>query len=227
MKEVTDTGDPGTTSPFLGLAPYLKCRDDSNSNMSHPATTPSRLPAPAKWSVEEYHQMTAVGLLQNRHVELLNGDIVEMSPVGSLHEGRGDNVADYLRERLGRSARVRENKAVTLSSSSEPEPDIAVVEYRDYTDHHPYPENIFLLIEIANSSLDYDLQVKRPIYAQAAIQEYWVMDVSGQKLHVFTGVDEADYQSERIFDLTSDQSLSMQAFPDIELSLAQMQQLRG
>lgn len=80
MKEAIDTGDPGTTSPFLGFAPYLECRDDSNSNMSHPATTPSRLPVPAKWSVEEYHQMTAVGLLQNRHVELLNGDIVEMSP---------------------------------------------------------------------------------------------------------------------------------------------------
>lgn len=170
--------------------------------------------------------MIAVGLLHNRYVELLNGDIVEMSPVGSLHEGRGDNVADYLREHLGRRARVRESKAITLSSSSEPEPDIAVVEYRDYTDHHPYPENIYLLIEIANTSLDYDLNVKRPIYAQAGIREYWVMDVNGQKLYVFTGVNEADYQSEQILDLTADQNILMQAFPDIELSLTQMQQLR-
>lgn len=200
--------------------------------MSQTHTPSLQMPSLAKWSVDDYHQMIDIGLLRDRQVELLNGDIVEMSPVGSLHEGRGDNVADYLRERLGYRARIRGNKAVTLSPTSEPEPDIAVVEYRDYSDHHPYPENIYLLIEIAKTSLTYDLEVKRPAYARAGIQEYWVLDIVNQKLYVFHSLSgkgvTADYQVEEVLNLAAEAPIiRIQAFPDIELSVGKMQQLGG
>jgi Uma2 family endonuclease len=187
----------------------------------------SALLTPVKWTVDEYHQMIASGLLRDRRVELLNGDVVEMAPVEPPHEGMSDAAIEHLRDRLGRRVLVRAGKAVTLPTS-EPLPDIAVVERRDYSDHHPYPENIYLLIEIANSRPERDLEVKRPVYARAGIAEYWVFDLLHDELRVFRDVmstgDGADYQT----DITwQDDLISMQAFPDVALSVAAMKRLVG
>ncbi len=107
----------------------------------------------AKWSVEDYHLMIESGVLNNRSVELLEGEIIEMSPEGPLHSATNDNAAEYLRELLRGTARIREAHPITLISS-EPEPDIAVVRLTNtnYTDRHPYPEDIYWLVEIAAES---------------------------------------------------------------------------
>lgn len=174
---------------------------------------------PIKWSVEDYHQMIAVGLLCDRRVELLEGDIVEMSPVEPIHDDIGDELAAYLRSKLSARAKIRECKAVTLPTS-EPQPDIAIVENRRYGDHHPYPENIYLLIEIAKSRPARDLETKRQIYAKAGIQEYWVLNLAAQELRVFRDIVQAggipDYQIKAAWEL---QTISILAFPDIALSL--------
>lgn len=96
--------------------------------------------ATARWTLEDYYQMIAVGLLEGRSVELLNGLIVEMPPESPAHAQKSTNRADSLRERLGRRVLIRDAKPITLSSSnSESEPDIAVVvPDRDvYCDRHP------------------------------------------------------------------------------------------
>ncbi len=118
--------------------------------------------------------MIAGGILNNRQVELLEGEIVEMSPEGEAHAYSSDEAGEYLAKLLGERAKIRHAKPITLPNDSEPEPDIAIVQRlgRNYREHHPYVENIFWLIEYANSSLEKDLQNKSKIYAEVGIPIY-------------------------------------------------------
>lgn len=131
----------------------------------------------AKWSVEEYHHMIDAGILHGRSVELLTGDIVETSPEIPLHYTTAKRDAKYLEDLLADKADVRFNGPITLADS-EPEPDIAIVRLPEaaYNLRHPNPQNIFWIVEVANSSLKKDLEIKAAIYATAAIQEYWVLE---------------------------------------------------
>lgn len=126
----------------------------------------------AKWTIDEYHRMIDAGILSDRQVELLQGEIVEMSPEGEPHAYCSDEAGEYLTDLLGKHAKIRQAKPITLPNDSEPEPDIAIVQRlgREYREHHPYPENIFWLIEYANSSLEKDLETKSKIYAQAGLE---------------------------------------------------------
>ena len=149
----------------------------------------------AKWTIDEYHSMIEAGLLDNRQVELLKGKIVEMSPEGEAHAYFSSEAEDYLRTLLGNRATICSGKPITLPDDSEPEPDIAIVQRlgREYLAHHPYPENIFWLIEYSNSSLDKDLNVKTQIYAAVGIQEYWVVNLKKRQLIVFRDPEETEY----------------------------------
>lgn len=140
----------------------------------------------AKWSVEDYHHMIAAGILRDRRVELLAGDIIQMSPEGPLHASRLRKIANYLRSLLNGLALVSEAHPVTLQQS-EPEPDIAIVRLPEskYDRRHPGSEDIFWLIEIADTTLAVDLNKKKQIYAAAGINEYWVMNVKANSLTVF------------------------------------------
>ena len=100
-----------------------------------------------KWTVEDYHQLIETGLLEGKPVELLEGELIEMSPEGIPHSFTNRSVADYLRTLLNGKAMVSEAHPITLDNS-EPEPDIAIVRLPDdiYKQHHPYPQNIYWLI---------------------------------------------------------------------------------
>jgi len=123
----------------------------------------------SKWTVAEYHRMVHVGILDDRHVELLQGAIVEMPPEGKPHAHLSTDAADYLRELLRGQAKIRDSKPITLPNQSELEPDLAVIQDLGdvYLAHHPYPENIFWVIEYANSSLRKDLEIKTKIYVSS------------------------------------------------------------
>jgi Uma2 family endonuclease len=140
----------------------------------------------AKWSIDDYHRMIEAGILHDRQVELLGGEIVEMSPETPLHYTTAKRGAKYLEELLSGKAEVRFNGPITLSDS-EPEPDIAMVRSPEvaYWDHHPSPEEIYWLIEIAHTSLKRDLEIKLALYAAAGIREYWILDLSAKQLLVF------------------------------------------
>ncbi|MEC4894662.1 MAG: Uma2 family endonuclease [Oscillatoria sp. PMC 1051.18] len=173
----------------------------------------------AKWTVEDYHRMIAAGILQGRQVELLNGEIVEMAPEGEFHAYSSDEAGEYLIYLLGNRAKVRQGKPITLlQSNSEPEPDLAIVERlgQNYRQHHPYPENIFWLIEYANSSLSKDLEVKTQIYAAAGIQEYWVINLRTLQLIVFREPTSEGYQSREIF---SEGEIIPLAFRDLNIRI--------
>ena len=178
-----------------------------------------------KWSLSDYHKMIEVGILSDRRVELILGNIIEMSPEGPLHRFINHTTVKYLRTLLKDQAEVIEAHPITLSDS-EPEPDIAIARSPDrlYLNRHPYPEDIYWLIEIADTTLNKDLGIKKKAYAQAGIAEYWVIDLSSVTLKVFLNPTEEDYQTECEY---RDGIVSPQAFPDIEIMIKQLLNLEN
>ncbi len=172
----------------------------------------------AKWTIDEYHQMIEAGLLENRRVELLRGEIVEMSPEKEPHAYFSSESGEYLMRLLGERAMVRQAKPITLPNDSEPEPDIAVVQRlgREYLEHHPYPENIFWLIEYSNTTLQKDLETKSKIYAEVGIPEYWVVNLKKRQLIVFRDPQDGDYASKSTY---SSGTIYPVAFPDVAVSV--------
>lgn len=176
----------------------------------------------AKWTLEQYHQMIAAGVLDQCAVELLNGEIIEMPPEGEPHAYFRTELKDELAAKLGRRAKIRDAAPITIpQSQSEPEPDIAVVHPlgREYLQHHPYPENVFWLIEFSKTSLTKDLDAKVKTYASANIPEYWVVDLKNRKLIVFRQPVDGDYQDRQ--ELTQGDICSL-AFPDISFAVKSM-----
>lgn len=119
----------------------------------------------AKWTLDDYHRMIEAGILDDRRVELLRGDIVEVPPETPPHAYISTEATSYLLTLLNGVADVRSGKPITLPNQSEPEPDLAIIQDlgREYRDHHPYPENIFWLIEYSDSDFSIDFELKRKI----------------------------------------------------------------
>lgn len=153
----------------------------------------------ARISLDQYHRMVEAGIWDDRHVELLNGIIVEMSPEGIPHASKRTKAQEYLAKLLGEAAQLRIAAPITLPEGSEPEPDIAVVHRQDdeYDQHHPYPHDIFWLIEYSNTSLEKDSGMKAEIYAKANIPEYWIVDLRASKLIVLREPVNGTYQSQQ------------------------------
>ncbi len=136
-------------------------------------------------SVEDYHRMIDAGILgpQDR-VELIEGQIIEMAAIGSWHAAYVDKIDTLLKKLLGEEAIVRTQNPIQIVAFSEPEPDVAIVKPRKdfYAMQHPKPSQVYLIIEVADSSLDLDREVKLPLYAAAGVPEYWILNVNAQEI---------------------------------------------
>ncbi|MFO5494443.1 MAG: Uma2 family endonuclease, partial [Cuspidothrix sp.] len=127
-------------------------------------------------TVNEYHQMAEMGIFHTEErLELISGQIIKMAAKGTAHEAAITRTQRILNQRLGNKVLIRTQSPIKLDDYSEPEPDIAVVKTNvlDYEDHHPQPSEVFLVIEIADSSLKYDREVKTLAYAKSGIIDYW------------------------------------------------------
>ncbi|MEH1815553.1 MAG: Uma2 family endonuclease [Nostoc sp.] len=175
----------------------------------------------AKWTIDEYHRMIDANILSDRKVELLKGEIVEIFAEGEPHAYSSGEAGDYLAKLLAGRAKICHAKPITLPNDSEPEPDIAIVQPlgREYRQHHPYPENIFWLIEYANSSLEKDLETKSKIYAEAGILEYWVVNLKKFHLVVYREILDAEYATKLTLTGGIIQPL---AFPDVSVAVEQI-----
>lgn len=174
-----------------------------------------------KWTLERYHAAIDAGLFDDQSVELLRGDITIMTPEREPHACYSSDGAEYLRRLLGERAAVRETKPITLPNRSEPIPDIAIVQppLRRYLAHHPYPEDIFWLIEYSDTTLAKDLGVKKRVYAEAEILEYWVVDLRNVRLKVFRDWTQGNYQTE----LTLEQgAISPTRFRDVVVEVGRL-----
>lgn len=175
------------------------------------------------WTVDDYHRMIATQILiAENKVELLEGQIIEMSPQLPPHSATTQVASDYLRELLAGKATIRVQLPVTVRPNSEPEPDIAVVRINPqrYVNSHPIPDDIFLLVEVADSTLSKDRNQKSRTYAKAKIPEYWVLDVISQQVYVFREPGKDGYGQESVLDV--DTTLSLVAFPEIEVEIKQL-----
>jgi len=173
---------------------------------------------------EEYHRMGEVGILKETdRVELIRGEIVEMSPIGRRHYAFVNNLSQLLIIRLTGRAIVAVQGPIALADDTEPEPDLAVIRHRTppYKEREAYTEDAFLLIEVADTSLAYDRSTKLRLYAEAGIPEYWVVDCVAESVEVHR-TPHADRYRDVTRAAAPSATVALQAFPDVTLTLAEI-----
>ena len=178
---------------------------------------------PRLFNVDEYYAMAEAGILApEERVELLNGEIVEMSPIGDVHAYSVDEAVYLFTIQLGERARVRSQNPVRLASNREFQPDVSILRWREdkYLSGHPMPEDVLLLIEVSDSTLDYDRNVKLAIYAEAEIPETWIANIPDQVVEVYTLPSGGVYQMRQVFSVG--ESVSPLAFPDVSLPVSRI-----
>lgn len=178
-------------------------------------TTPTELPL-ARISCEKYHALIRSGAFtEDDRLELLNGYLIQKMSIGPNHAGAVKALNFLLSRRLGDRAIVAVQDPVTINEYSEPEPDIVVARFREdfYREKHPTPADILLVVEVADSSLSYDLNAKIPLYAAADIPEAWLVNLATRQITVFTRPDGAAYTQSRL--CKSGDNLTMPGFADV------------
>ena len=177
-------------------------------------------PALRQWTVAEYDRMIAAGILaEDDRVELIEGRIIEMSPIGSRHAACVKRLSELLRDEVGKAANVGVQDPIHLSDYSEPEPDLSLLRRRAdfYADSHPTPADVLLLIEVADSSLMFDREKKLPLYATAGIPELWIVDLVSDNVTVYAEPTYEAFAVERQF--TRGQIIVSAAIPNLQLTV--------
>lgn len=174
-------------------------------------------------SVHDYHRMAESGILQpDERIELLEGQIIQMAAKGTAHRAAVTRIQRLFQAQIGDRVLICLQDPVQLDDYSEPEPDIAILvpDPLDYAEHHPTPAEVYLLIEVSDTTLKFDRERKAPAYARAGIQEYWVLDVNDRKLHVYRSPNQDGYQSETI--LAEELTIAPLAFPECVIAIKEM-----
>lgn len=176
--------------------------------------------ASRRFTVDEYLALGAAGILtKEERVELLDGEIIQMAPIGNRHQNSVDWLGDLMSEAVGDRAMVRVQGSIQLDDASAPQPDIAVIRRRSINEIGPVlPSDVYLLVEVADSSLEFDLGEKLARYAAAGIPEVWVANLRAGELVVNTEPAGTTYANVRVIPL--DGTVSPQAFPDAVLAVA-------
>jgi Uma2 family endonuclease len=172
------------------------------------------------FTVQEYHLMGEAGIFSNNErVELIEGEIIQMAAIGKRHAARVDRLANLFYDRVRRRAIIRVQNPICLDDKSEPQPDIALVQRRAdfYEESLPNSQHIFLLVEVADSTVDYDRDVKVPNYARSGIQEVWLWDLEVNCLEVYRDPTANGYSS--LQKIERGEMVSPLAFPDFEVSV--------
>lgn len=175
-----------------------------------------------RWTVEEYQRLGETGFFhEDDRVELLNGDIVIMAPIGIRHVKAVRNLNRVMVLQYDGRALVDVQSPVIIDGHSEPQPDILLLHPNAKSrDSLPIPEDVLVLIEVAESSLAYDLKDKRQAYARAGIVEYWLLDLTKSQMYVFRDPTSEGYCSEKI--VAADESIAPLAFPDDPIALSEL-----
>ena len=153
------------------------------------------------FTVYEFAKMGEAGIFtEDDRVELIDGEVREMVPIGSHHVAIVNRLNVTLVELLKRSAILQVQNPLRLDSHNEPQPDFSIIKARDdyYKTSLPEPGDTLLVIEVADSSLAYDLNEKAPRYAKSMIPELWVVDLEAEFVRVFTRPEPSGYASERV-----------------------------
>jgi Uma2 family endonuclease len=178
---------------------------------------------PHRFTVADYHKMAEAGILaEDDRVELIQGEVMEMAPIGRRHLACVDRLNGLVTRRLGDHVIVRVQGALRLSQHLEPQPDVVLLRVRPdfYATADAGPEDVLLIIEVADTSLQYDRDVKVPLYAQAGIPEVWLVDLNGASITVHREPGPEGYRSVRV--VRGDDRLNPEAFPEFVLTADQI-----
>jgi Uma2 family endonuclease len=184
-----------------------------------------------RFTIAEYHRLDEIGLLQKENhedrTELIRGEILFMAAKGTKHTVCCSNVNRALNKLVGDRAIIRCQDPILLPPDSQPEPDFVIVRDRpdNYLDGHPLPEDILLVIEIADSSLIYDRDIKGAMYAEAGINDYWLFNLNDNRLEAYSepycdAQGEGNYTQRRY--IFSHQVISIPTFPDLQMELSKI-----
>jgi Uma2 family endonuclease len=181
-----------------------------------------------RFTLEEYHKLIDIGFLkEDDHIQLINGDLIEMVSKGRGHETCLRRLWKELPNMIGNRAILQSQSPVIIPPKSEPEPDFAIVKNRDddYFLSHPQAEDVLLIIEVADSSIKYDQDVKIPLYAKAGISDYWIFNLLDNYLECYSETYENKqgnfgYMNKRI--ILPHQTIDLPCFPDLQLDLSKV-----
>ncbi len=176
-----------------------------------------------RWTRERYERMVAAGVLTPEDkVELIDGEMIEVTPQGTAHAAAIMAAEEALREAFGPGYGIRVQLPLALTDDSEPEPDIAVVEgsWRNYREAHP--STALLVVEVAEGSLDYDRERKGSLYARAGIEEYWIVNLPDRLLEVYRNPGKSDgigggFAYREVLHISEGESISPLARPDARI----------
>lgn len=173
-----------------------------------------------RFTLTEYHRMIEAGVLhEDCPVELIEGELLTMSPIGGRHASCVDRLNRVFSRRLGDDVIVRIQNPVEVGGRSEPGPDVLLLKARAdfYASGHPKPEDVFLIVEVADTSLEYDRQVKIPLYARNGVPEVWLVDLTHDYVVVYREPLEDMYGVTQVF--RRGETICPQAFPDLEVGV--------
>lgn len=176
-----------------------------------------------RFTVQEYHQMAQAGILgEDDRVELIEGEIVEMTPIGRRHASCVARLVHRFGRELRDAAVIWPQNPVRLGEDSEPEPDLALLRPRAdfYASGHPGPEDVLLLVEVADSSADPDRRVKVPLYARSGIQEVWLVDLEQETVTIYRDPAPDGYRTAQV--VRRGDELAPAAFPHVTLKAADL-----
>jgi len=176
-----------------------------------------------KFTVFDFHRMGEAGIFsKDDRVELLEGEIIDMTPIGSRHAACVARLDRQLNQLVGTSAIVWAQNPIRLNDQSEPQPDMALLKPRPdfYENAHPQPADILLIIEVADSSVDFDRETKLPLYAKAGIPELWIVDLTQRRVEMYQQPSGEKYTS--VSQLNHSEQATPQAFPTCKIPLQEI-----
>jgi Uma2 family endonuclease len=154
------------------------------------------------FTAEEFERIGKAGIFrQDARLELIEGEIFEMSPIGSPHAACVKFLSGLLHRLFGNTFIVGVQDPVRLNDFSEPQPDVSLLRWRDdyYRDAHPTPADVLLLIEVADTTVVADRTVKVPLYARAAVAEAWVVNIPEERVEIYSDPSGGSYQRAEVF----------------------------
>ena len=173
------------------------------------------------FTVDEYHRMAKAGVFhEDDRVELIDGQVVEMTPIGPRHARCVDDLTRLLSRLADDQAIVRVQNPVVLAEYHEPQPDLALVRERPdrYGQAHPQPAHVMLVVEVADTSVEHDRSVKIPLYARAEIPEAWLVNLPDELIEVYRNPAGGSYAE--ITSLSRGETIKPLLLPDARLGVA-------
>ena len=176
-----------------------------------------------RFTVDEYHRMAQAGIFgEDDRIELIDGEIVEMTPIGSQHAGIVGRLNRLFVEQLDASRVVWPQNPIRLGDHSEPEPDLAILRSSedDYLSDHPGPEDVLLIVEVADTSIADDRDIKVPLYATHAIPVVWLADLGAGTIEVYSDPADGEYRSHKT--VARDADIPVETVPELVLTPGQV-----